>query len=345
MRRDNWLLILDYSIAWTIALAMYALVRGVGTIEADGVQMPIGLGMLLSPVFGTVLGLVFGFSQLNFERLYNQRKPLFKLILLRIILSLFVLVIVSTLAYAIFKLVLNYSDLRLIDFLIDPPIFVFYVYVLAVDFLISLIRQVSLMLGKGTLRKLIKGQFYIPREEERIFMFLDLRSSTEMAERLGHFKYSQMIQDCFDDLAVVTKTQAEIYQYVGDEAVLTWTVDNGLKNENCVKAYFLFQEQMKARKDHYESKYGMIPFFKASINIGKVMVAEVGKNKKEIAYHGDCINTTARIQGMCNEFGKRLLISEYLNEALGNQHEYHTEHMGQVRLRGKAADVAIYSVS
>lgn len=345
MKKRNWLLIRDYTIAWTIALITYNVVRGVGTIDTDGIKVPVVQGVLISPLFGIIFGVVFGLAQVNFERLYNKRTPLPKLFLLRLILSLGVLSIVTFVAYWVFVLILGFSEISYTDFIINAPVFVFYGYIVFVDILISIFRQVSLMLGPGTLKKLVKGEFYNPREEDRVFMFLDLKSSTAMAEELGHFKYSRMIQDCFDDLAVVTHTNAEIYQYVGDEAVLTWQSKEGLKDQNCIRAFYHFKEQIDARSEHYLSNYGVKPFFKAGLNVGKVTVAEVGKMKKEIAYHGDTINTAARIQGKCNDFDSELLISERLKNALGNKLSFDTRLMGDIPLKGKADHVAIYAVT
>ncbi len=146
-------------------------------------------------------------------------------------------------------------------------------------------------------------------------MFLDLRSSTTYAEQIGHEKFSEMIQDCFYDLAmVVEEHRAEIYQYVGDEAVLTWKMKNGLSDHNSLRAFFAFDDRLKSRSEYYREKYGFIPEFKAGLNGGEVMVAEVGEIKKEIAYHGDVLNTGARIQARCNFYGRNLLISERLKE-------------------------------
>lgn len=344
MSRQKWLLIRDYIIAWMVAMSMYSLIRSVGTIETDGIQLSTGQSLLMTPIFGVILGAVFGFAQLKFEQLYNKRTPLLKLFLLRLLLSVLVLLIASILAYLIFTLMLGYGELQFWAFAANAPIFIFYLYLVLVDVVISIFRQVSLMLGTGTLKKLIKGQFYHPREEERIFMFIDLKSSTTLAEQLGHFKYSRMIQDCFDDLAVVTEVKAEIYQYVGDEAVLTWPSKEGLKNQNCIKAYFQFIQQIESRRAHYEQNYGCIPFFKAGLNIGKVTVAEVGKTKKEIAYHGDAINTAARIQGMCNEFDSEVLMSSHLKDALGADNGFIAEQVGDIALKGKAQAVSIFRV-
>lgn len=344
MNKRKWLLIRDYVLAWTLALLVYTMVRTVGTIEEDGVQLSTAQGVLMTPLFGALFGVVFGFTQMSFERLYNKRTHLLKLFLVRFAMSLSVLFIATLLGFLVFIVLLDVGDMKFIDFISNPPVFVFYGYVVLVDIVISFFRQVSLMLGPGTLKKLVKGEFYQPREEDRVFMFLDLKSSTLMAEELGHFKYSRMIQDCFDDLAVVIHTNAEIYQYVGDEAVLTWQTNEGLKDQNCIRAFYHFKEQIDARSEHYLSNYGVKPFFKAGLNVGKVTVAEVGKMKKEIAYHGDTINTAARIQGKCNDFDSELLISEQLKKALGNKMSFDTRLVGEIPLKGKAAHVTIYEV-
>ena len=344
MTKEKWILLRDYALSWTGALMVYTLVRNVGTYEQDGVDVGVLNGILMAPLFGSLFGIIFGLVQINFERLYNQRTPMLKLFLLGTALSITVITGIMCFAYVIFNYALEIGTMSLVEFFFSPSSFIFYGYVIMVDILLSLFRQVNLMLGPGVLKKLMKGEFYNPTEEERVFMFLDLKSSTEMAEKLGHLKYSQMIQDCFNDLAVVSASQAQIYQYVGDEAVLTWPKALGLKNHNCLKAFFDFKERIDARETYYLDKYGYKPFFKAGVNLGKVMVAEVGQTKKEIAYHGDTINTAARIQGKCNEFGSELLISKMLSEALGDSGPYEKNLVGDIPLKGKEAHVALYSV-
>lgn len=200
------------------------------------------------------------------------------------------------------------------------------------------------MLGRKNLKKLLQGKFYNPREEERIFMFLDLKASTELAEKLGHIKYSELIQDCFYDLGIVAENEAEIYQYVGDEVILTWELKDGLRNNNCINAYYNFLNELDEKKEYYQQKYNCIPFFKAGLNSGIVTVTEVGRFKKEIAFHGDTINTAARIQAKCNDYGAGLLISKNLRKQLQNG-EYDFNELGNIPLKGKRNEITIFSVN
>jgi adenylate cyclase len=207
------------------------------------------------------------------------------------------------------------------------------------------ILHVSDKFGQGVLLNFILGKYHHPKEENRIFMFMDLKSSTTCAEKLGHIKYSELIQDCFFDLTdVVVKNDANIYQYVGDEIVLSWDFDKGLKNNNCIDIYYDYMNVIKGKSKHYIGKYGLIPEFKAGLSIGYATVAEVGELKKELAYHGDVLNTASRIQGVCNKYNKPLLISEDLESELELNAEYKKELVGTVELRGKLKPIKIFSI-
>jgi len=205
------------------------------------------------------------------------------------------------------------------------------------------ILQVAEKFGQGVLVNFLLGKYHRPREEVRVFMFMDLRSSTAYAEKLGHTKYSRLLQDCFSDLTeTVTRHNAQIYQYVGDEVVLTWDLTRGLANYNCINAFYDYDKTIHQREGYYKRLYGVIPEFKAGVNLGEVMVAEVGELKKEIAYHGDALNTAARIQEMCNEFAKRILISDKVRDALNGNREHDFREVGTIRLKGKETPVNIY---
>ncbi len=218
------------------------------------------------------------------------------------------------------------------------------IYGTFISVLLGVLLQVNKKFGPGILWNLFVGKYHRPKEEDRIFMFLDLTASTTIAEKLGHVRYSRLIQDCFQDLSdILLDYQANIYQFVGDEAVLTWARESGLNNGNCIRIYYAFERQLKNREKQYLEYYDHFPKFKASLNIGKVSVAEVGDIKSEIAYHGDVLNTAARILEQCNIQHRGLLISGALEAKLDNT-GMSTELMTSIQLRGKDEEVQIFGV-
>jgi adenylate cyclase len=202
--------------------------------------------------------------------------------------------------------------------------------------------------GQGVLVNFLLGRFHTPKEEVRIFMFMDLKSSTSYAEEYGHIKYSHLIQDCFYDLTdIVYNRCAKVYQYVGDEVILTWEVERGIHNNNCLQTFFDFDRAIKNKKDYYTTKYGLIPEFKAGLHYGDVIITEIGGAKEELAYHGDTVNTAARIQSVCNERDKKLIVSAELLSILNDTEldkKYCFESEGITHLKGKKHAVGIFSV-
>jgi adenylate cyclase len=74
-------------------------------------------------------------------------------------------------------------------------------------------------------------------------------------------------------------------------------------------------------------------------------VAEVGELKKELAYHGDIINTASRIQEMCNQYQSNILISERLRNQLNGGLDKEFKLIGNIQLKGKNKAVNVFSVS
>ncbi len=202
------------------------------------------------------------------------------------------------------------------------------------------ILLISDKFGPGVLPALILGKYRHPRNENRIFMFLDLKSSTTIAEKLGTGRYNDFLNDFFTDITdPILNSGGEIYQYVGDEVVVSWKRKNGLKNSNCLKCFFLISEVVENTHPEYQKKYGIVPEFKAGIHIGEVTVGEIGIIKRDITYSGDVLNTAARIQATCNALNERLLVSDELLQEL--DHPFKVKRHGKVELRGKSIAVEI----
>jgi adenylate cyclase len=198
-------------------------------------------------------------------------------------------------------------------------------------------RQLDRLLGPGVLLRYVLGRYHRPRREARIFMFLDLKSSTSLAETLGPETYYALVNEFFRDLATpVLDSSGEIYEYVGDEAVLTWTEDQGLREANCIRVFFDLAARIDQRREAYLERFGAVPDFKAGVHLGEVITAEIGDLKKSLVFNGDVLNTGSRIEGQCNQLGKRLLASSELVERLVLPPEWVVEDMGEVRLRGKS---------
>ena len=337
---------------WILAMMLFTFLRnfGVDRVADDHPIWGLKPRQLFSILLlvGAFAGIVYGSVELLFDRSYFQRRSYFRIILGKLVFFFFavkIMMVIAILATQAFTQAAMEPD-EIITILRSKVYWVIFVYFLLVAGVISFVRMVNQKFGPGILWNMFIGRYRNPREELRVFMFLDLRSSTTIAEKLGHIKFSRLIQDCFADLTPVVRRHAvEIYQYVGDEAVLSWPVENGLADNHCIHCYFDYMDVLAAKADHYESTYDLQPFFKAGVHLGKVIVAEVGLVKREIAYHGDVLNTTARIQGMCNALEQELLVSDQLIHQLQPDALIQSKRLVEEVLKGKQTAVTIHGVT
>lgn len=189
--------------------------------------------------------------------------------------------------------------------------------------------------GNGGINYLT-GFYHKPRQEMRIFMFLDMRSSTTIAEQIGHVKYFQLLNELYADITdPIVYSRGEIYQYVGDEISVSWSLRRGVGRQRCIRCFLDIRAKLQRRAKHYEERYGMAPTFKAGFHYGPVTTGEVGLVKKERIFSGDVVNTAAHIQNRCNQHGVDNLISQDLLDVLRLPSNYVMREIGSTDLKGK----------
>ena len=348
--RDKLKLFLSTVLFWVIASLLYHILRRIGIGGEFGVEIVAPLskleGFRIAFFIGLVTGIFYGALEILFENSWLVRKSLGLRLLIKTVAYTFLIGLVMTIGINYVNFVIgNDNTMSRSQIFESGAIFSVGTFFILSSSFYSFLRLVNEKFGPGILWDMILGKYRNPRVEKKIFMFMDLKSSTTYAEKMGYLSYSALIQQCFYDLnEIVQKYEGQIYQYVGDEAVICWDYTKGLQESICIDCFFAFQEKLQSRKDFYEEKFGMMPEFKAGLHGGELVVTEVGVIKKEIAYHGDVINTTARIQEQCNIYNEPLLISSDLIQDLHVQEKYKPILIGEVLLKGKEAKVHLHSV-
>jgi adenylate cyclase len=205
--------------------------------------------------------------------------------------------------------------------------------------------EISENIGHGVLMNFFTGKYHTPIEEKRIFLFSDMKSSTAIAEQLGHIKYFELLREYYSDFSeAIIRHSGEVYQYIGDEIVISWKYNEGIKNNDCINCFFAMKKDLKKRADWYTSNFGVVPTFKAGLHVGKVTTGEIGALKKEIIFTGDVLNTTARIQGLCNKYAVDILVSEDLIKELQLDKKFQITSLGETELKGKEEKMELFTV-
>ncbi len=342
------------ALAFTGALYVYYLVANWGLQEffVEGLlkeyltSPAVHVEYLVAGVlFGAVVGIVNRFAETRWLR----RKSFGLIVLIRTGLYLAGLAVVA----AIVMVILVVSTLWPLDDLIAlwregfTPRYLFAIgvwlvlMVAGIDFLLEIRR----VIGQQNLWRLFTGHYRQPRDENRVFRFMDLEASTATAEALGHKLYSRFIQECFQDLTLVAlEYDAAIYQYVGDEVILSWPAGRAGSQSDSVRAFFMFESILAEKRSSYQERFGVVPVFRGGIDMGPVTATEIGDLKRDIAYHGDVLNTASRILDLCKERGQRLLVSDRVGDAVEVDPTVRSNWRDEVVMRGKRERTAVYSL-
>ena len=222
----------------------------------------------------------------------------------------------------------------------------------SIDFLFSLVLIVGAnllfsindLLGPGALFAFAAGRYYHPRIEERALLFIDLRSSTAIAERLGEIKFLNFLNRFVGDVSLaIAEAGGEIHKYVGDEVIATWRLTPGANEAGCVGACFAALDRLKASGPAFEREFGQRADFRAGLHYGPVAVGELGTLKKEIALIGDTMNSAARILEACRTTDNRVLASASLLDRLAALPAAVTRRrLGELPMRGKERALELY---
>jgi adenylate cyclase len=338
---------------WIIAYLFLALITHFILLTAGPLlhaNINLKANMAIALFFGFFNGATSGFTDQLFERNFFYKRALGLVIICKAVISFVIFVVlISIVRYSIYPQVqlryFNNIDTNNPEKSWEHFFQLLLIYNILAGLIISFINQINKKYGPGVLVPILMGKYKNPKEENRIFLFMDLQSSTFIAEALGHLKCSAFIRDSILDINhVVADYHAQIYQYVGDEIVVTWNVENGKLPLRCIRFFFACEAKFKSRSMYYQKQYGQSPQFKAGLHMGKVTAVEVGELKRDIAYHGDTLNTTARIQSICNENNKYFLTSNHVLENSDIKKHYNIQSLGMVLLRGKKQAVEIISI-
>ena len=213
-------------------------------------------------------------------------------------------------------------------------------------FFFILLLQLGRLIGERTLRDIMLGRYHRARIEERFFLFIDIVGSTPLAERIGPAAVYLFLGQVFRVTSPpIDDHGGEVYQYVGDEIVITWTVAEGRERARPLACFFAIRHALEAASPEFQRDFGAGPRLRAALHAGPVMAGEVGGTRRAIVFHGDVMNTTSRIEQATRDLERQFLVSGDALERLDGFEAYALEDLGAQQLRGRAAAVRVYAVA
>lgn len=332
-------------LAWTVCL-----VAGMGGIIGFFVAVSLGIrpyimgiaqGMFTGAFIAVSINLISAVYPNTEHGQWMKRLSFKKSLVLSSVVYLFVIAFGIRLGVAIFYQT-NIAEFRWLA--LETIISLIISGVLAIG--INLGQQMNRMLGQGVMKNFLSGAYHKPREEERVFLFIDVTGSTGIAERIGPIKFHELLDRFFYDLTdPVLEHKGEIHKYVGDEVIISWPVTDGEIEGNAIACFFAIEKQVTDHKDFYLENFGFVPTFRGAINAGPVVTGEIGDIKREIVFLGDTVNTASRILTKASELDQSLLCASHVAAKISLPGYVNRTSLGTQSLRGRQKEVELLSLS
>ncbi|MEO5944381.1 MAG: adenylate/guanylate cyclase domain-containing protein [Ferruginibacter sp.] len=218
------------------------------------------------------------------------------------------------------------------------------IYWLVIFMVTQLYLEINDKYSPGVFLDILFGKYIKPKDENRIVMFIDLKDSTPIAEKLGHYNYFLFIREFIYHVSMaLIESGGIIYQYVGDEIVVSW-VSSPKHAKKAMKAIIAANKNIQKNSTRFRRIHGIIPEFHVGIHIGDVTVGEIGVIKKDLAMSGDTMNTAARICSACKDLSRKYLVSKDFVACTSLQ-DHQLESLGIVELKGKSSGVELFSLN
>jgi adenylate cyclase len=352
VRKNDARVIFIIALSWTVIDFMIFFIRlatETYTPKYESTNAGAAKTILLRELNVFIFSLIIGYFLISVLRNFLRNRPPWLNLLIKTLLLVTIAIVMNFFIYFTYSLLIEQQSVSIaFDRFIENTFRRKWLLEKMPEWvLLFILTQLALEINnkysQGVFFNIIIGKYLQPREEKRIIMFIDLKNSTPIAEKLGHKDYFKFIRDVIYCISAgIAEYDGRIYQYVGDEIVAWWpcTKANAKKSVN---ALIEARKIINKNADVFRWGYDITPEYKVGIHAGNITVGQVGITKKDLVMSGDSINTAARIRSACSELNQKILVSKEMITLL-EMKDWQTESMGLVDLKGKNESIELFAL-
>lgn len=181
-------------------------------------------------------------------------------------------------------------------------------------------------------------------------LVVDVRNFTGLSEAMPPKELPSFIGSWFRDATAVIESHGGLIdKFIGDAVMAYWLgagesvdpklalgpVDSALELHENAR---LYHGQLSARHPELSFAIG------CGIHMGEAMFGNIGSSaRRDFTAIGDCVNIAFRLESLCKELKRGIVVSEEIRAACGDRYRF--EDMGPRTLKGKAADMRVFAAA
>lgn len=185
-------------------------------------------------------------------------------------------------------------------------------------------------------------------EKDVSVMFADIRGFTTISEQLHPVEVVELLNHYFEEMVQeIIATDGIPDKFLGDGLLAVWGLSNADQNhaQKCCTAALAMLDSLQVINQSRLDKNQAIIEIGIGIHAGSVIAGNIGSQKKmEYTVIGDTVNTSSRLEGLCKQFKKPLLISGEVYQQLSPALQAKFEFLVSKALRGKQHETPIYGL-
>jgi len=146
-------------------------------------------------------------------------------------------------------------------------------------------------------------------------------------------------------VAIIERQGGTIDKFIGDAIMAVF--GGVLDLENPARSALTAGAQMRSRMKELQTEWKQkgIPLFENGIGIhfGEVLQGTLGpEHRKDFTVIGDAVNAASRIEGLCKEYGRGLIVSRAVFDRAGVDLQSRLRPLGLAKVKGKQGEIEIY---
>ena len=202
-------------------------------------------------------------------------------------------------------------------------------------------------LGRISGSRVLEGQ--IKRgdgeELEAVIWFSDLRDSTPLSRSLGERRFLELLNDYFEATAgAVLEHGGEVLRFIGDASLAVFPTTREPPRAACARAVAAARAARgRARDSNARRRDTGLPAFDCGVglHLGRVLYGNIGTpDRLEFSVIGAAANEAARIEALCKETGRDVVVSGTVAAQLGED----WPSLGRFPLRGVEQPVEVFAL-
>ena len=180
-------------------------------------------------------------------------------------------------------------------------------------------------------------------------LVVDIRGFTHLSETIPTADLARFIGSWFRDLSqAIERRGGTIDKFIGDAVMAYWVKAPDATTPSFVIAPLLVAQELLQLAETFHTKlvqeYPTEQFrIGCGIHTGQASFGNVGNVAgRDFTAMGDCVNVTFRIEALCREKARAILVSHAVKELAGSAFQF--EDCGACQLKGRAEQVHVFSL-